>query len=401
MAVRAADRGFLSRMSGGPVIGVLSCQDGFPPVGRNPGDDMVRDGQRRLFGQFPGLASASWRTVDRYHPGTWIPSFPPALAAMHPKRFWPLWAFWPVRGNRLAACDLLVNASGPLMFAGRTFHSLVEPWALLLPRVLRAPGAPSFLNLAFGTNFSRLACDERGRAVPPGQKLLARRLCGAAALTTCRDGLASRIMASCRLPHETLPCPSLFAAAFHAVRGHPQGFVALNFHPKGNRSRHEREVPDFPWIEAFRGLVARLRAGGHRLRFVFHEAAEEGMARQWLDVRAGEGFLPKTNAEFLRAYAAADAAVTCRVHGVYAAASCGVPAIGIGSDSRLLMVDLLGLPRFHCSRVTADELHAALRSLLEEAAPHRRRLLALVSDTEQRYLELLQPLLSHFPCEPK
>jgi|ETNmetMinimDraft_30_1059905.scaffolds.fasta_scaffold09908_2 hypothetical protein len=379
------------------VIGILATRDDFSSISVNPGDDIVLCGQQHLLKTLFQNDSIRWEPFVRYRPQEWFMSALLQKLRVHPKWLWPLWQLIPVGGTRLNRCDLLINASGPLLYRGQGYHTLFEPWALVLLRSLKAPGAPLFLNLALGTLFqngsSRNKDDYSWLDV-----VAARRICQMSTVTTCRESLAQKLVHHSGHRAPLIPCASLLARRHFDLQSKRSDYVALNFHPKGSRSRNYGTNSDQSWVLAFRDLITQLSSRGLRYKLVCHEPREQQAVRTFLgDNAANHTILPATIPDFLTAYGNARASLTCRIHGAYAAASFGVSSLCITSDSRAAMIDVLDMPHLNPSNVTGDQLMSALETLFTHEERSRRKLLAMVDRTEKEYIEVLKPGISTIP----
>jgi hypothetical protein len=72
----------------------------------------------------------------------------------------------------------------------------------------------------------------------------------------------------------------------------------------------------------------------------------------------------------------------------------GIPSVAVGTDTRLLMVEAVGLPYFYVKEATLERMEDALHGLLRGRESERERLLALREHTRRRYLEVVGEAIS-------
>jgi len=381
-------------------VGILYTLEDFRQISYNPGDDIVRDGQRYLLGQVLSDKPIEWEVFYRWLPGTWASRTPTFFNQIHAKMIWPYWYVMPIRReNRMNTCDLLINASGPLLYAGRRYHSLFEPWAIVLTRFLRHSRRPKLVNLAFGTNFALDSAFLDSRLMRASIDRFCRKLFSHALVNTCRDSLAHRFLEELGIRSFLLPCPSLLARRYYELSAPDKGYVAINFRPAGTNMRSKNIEFDPIWVGQFVKFIDSLRNGNIRFKFVFHERQEVDLAKKYLPMPLGDYILPKSIPEFLLAYGSAIAAFSCRIHGIYAAASFGVPGVAVGDDTRLGMVNLLGLPTIRSCDANHEEMFGKMMDVINNRQSHKKRLLALCERTNNDYLALLETALASLKGE--
>ena len=104
-----------------------------------------------------------------------------------------------------------------------------------------------------------------------------------------------------------------------------------------------------------RTLVQRLRSR-HDVLFLCHNLAEFWAAAELCpDVPRA---LPRSADEYLSLVRSAIVGLCCRIHAAVPLASLGVPSIGVGTDSRLLTLETIGIKTFYVKDATAERLEA-------------------------------------------
>lgn len=376
-------------------IAILYTLDEERDISHNPGDDIVKDGQKYLFRKLFGADEVQFEIFAAQKPAKWFEGMV-GLAKVHPKKIWPVWSFVSTKRCRINQCDYVINAAGPRLFSGKRFHSALEPWALVLSRILMQ-GPVRLINLGFGTNFSG-DWEKRSEIVRALDRLFCRRFAGNALINICRDPIAAEILQKQSIHAEVSPCPSLLARRYHDLKSAPekQDYIALNFHPAGTRSRQKGVVCDDKWILELERVVRHLEEREMPIKFIMHEKMELDLARKYFPFSVeGRYILPKSIPEYLNAYGRASVALTSRVHGAYGAASMGTPSVVIGSDSRITMIDLLDLPAVSCLEENAAEtMIDSFDRLYDERETQSRRLLELCDQVERGYCDRLKKVLT-------
>lgn len=294
--------------------------------------------------------------------------------------------------------DVFIQAGAPVywhILNGRS-TSLTSGWHQWMwqDRILnRTRDGPTFLNLGAGT-CQAWNDDGSDFLADPACVEFARSASMQAEVTTVRDPLASRILASLSLPHELLPCPAFLAAARHRIPGADTGLICLNLMPLGGHYELDPEFDAAAWLLRCMVLVTRLRSFG-RLLFVAHDGAEADFMSKF----AGPGervFLAGGWRDYLDVYSSCRAVIANRVHGAVGAAGFGIPAIIIGNDSRASIGDPIGVPRFKAGG-EVESIFGALESLLTAQRREADRLRSLRDTALARYVELLRPIMAKSP----
>jgi len=119
--------------------------------------------------------------------------------------------------------------------------------------------------------------------------------------------------------------------------------------------------------------VVAARAGHDRLLFLCHSEDEFALARS----RWGEhaAVLPRSTEEYLNVARRGRIGLVNRMHAAVTLGGLGIPAIAVGTDTRLLMVEQSGQPIRYLADAHPDDLIAALDQLDGERAERQAALL--------------------------
>jgi polysaccharide pyruvyl transferase WcaK-like protein len=146
-----------------------------------------------------------------------------------------------------------------------------------------------------------------------------------------------------------------------------------------------QKIDSAGWENTVRGVLASLR--GQKLLMLCHDSREWEIAGRLAPEHPR--FLPSGALSYFRTLRRAKAAVVNRLHAAVALAGLGVPSVAVGTDTRLMMVEALGLPALYVKDAHEDVLVKTLARLLYDRESERRRLLHLREQTWLNYLNIL------------
>lgn len=358
----------------------------------NIGDDLIRDGL------FHVLASLGYNVypvlLNKHRPGTLYPQ-------LHPIN-WPR----PFTGRydrlyiRLVdavtyrfgysifdSCDAILQAGTPVYFpycASTEWSRIVWEHALC-----RLASRVPVMNLAAGSCYS---WERIPWAIPPGKdRRFVETITSACRVTTVRDTLAQRLLAGIGFTVEQIPCAAFLAARrYKAVPSQTPEFVFFNYMRKGTHFDFEQGIDEADWEKTMRKLVSAVKRR-HRIAFICHNEEEWNLAER-IDGTAPR-FLPRTVADYLRVASRGVAGLFNRMHAAVGFAGLGIPSIGVGGDSRMLMVDALGLPTTFVKTARFEPLEDILEGLIRARREEQERLLALQERTVSAYARVVEAAL--------
>ena len=249
------------------------------------------------------------------------------------------------------------------------------------------------LNLSVGSCYRWEAAPEE--LTIDGDSDFFRRVFEYSTVTTVRDELAQTLLAGmgehCELVRDSgFMAGPLFSSLGAAPQ--PGRYIVINYLPNGAHQNWGQQIDPAQWSSVMKTVVARLRTR-HEVVFVCHTDWEE-QAASALDPSITR-FRPQTMKEYADVIAGAKAGICGRIHAAIPLASIGVPAVGIGTDSRLGTLSAIGLPVFYVKNVTAEHLESVVESLIANAAAERDRLVTLREQTAQRYVDILRQVANN------
>lgn len=363
-------------------------------VGHNPGDEFIRLGQQHLLQRL--VSDTEFSVVHKHDPRT---LFEDSVPRGSPHRLLaPLLhrvhsALTSAR-NRLSVADLVVFAGTPFIWRQDTWllpstsanaEWTAPIWGALVHEYRDVP----VLNLAAGTSLNPrqdLGFILKDRRVVAFLDSALRR----ASLTTARDQTTARILE--RIGHSVpvLPCTSLWAAHGARLERTPQEYVALNVMREGVHRARGKATAGPTWRDTIRAVVEQLSLRWP-LRFICHSPEELRLARTWFP--SHPAIYSRDPVVLLDAYGRARYTVSNRVHGAAGAASFGRPALGIGGDSRMELLQEFGLPTMDVAAATAGAILDACERMEAGYGAITEQLRRLARSQERRYLDLLTAAL--------
>jgi hypothetical protein len=375
-------------------------------VGFNVGDDFVRDGISYLLREACGPFEA--RLVHKHFPVSARAGFQrwhtSALGARllrlpglrRPGRLSRLLDAFPLnsRTDAILSCDVLVQSGAPVYWLNASGACEANEWygPLIVRRWRRRNPRPPLLNLGAGA-CQPFASDGSEFVRAPATLAFIRDFFSECSLTTVRDQLSQEILAHANRTAVRLLCPSVFARRWYAIEPTQGDYIALNFMACGGHYDLDGQIDRERWRATFAEVLAVL-SRSERCVLVCHDREEEGLARRWFP--EVERFHSSEPADYLRFYAGARSGVLNRVHGAFALASFGRPAVIVGADSRARMGEELGLPVLPASTATAAAILSAHAEARRDEAGFGLRTAELAQLTERRYGVLLRHALPNF-----
>jgi polysaccharide pyruvyl transferase WcaK-like protein len=365
----------------------------------NIGDDFIREGLVHCVHNILPETKLEVVLLNKHEPETIYPRWHP-IRLFDKKKIKPRFLTKPIRvlterflpplgGTRFDDCDVLIQCGTPILWQGcRQSEWARMIWQEVLARLART-GTP-LLNLGGGSCYPWEQLPET-LAGNPDEKFV-RLMLDAADLTTVRDRLARKLFASLGYDARELCCPALLAAQAHVRPTEPTRKVLINYMAGGGHYAWNQAIDAKLWEQTMRTIVAHLAQTGWQPVFLAHDPKELNLAAAlWPD-------FPRVCPESVRAYFefVRDAAfgVVNRMHASVALAGLGIPSVAVGTDSRNLMVEQLGLPVFYVKDATPERLRATIDFLQRNQAAECQRLLALRETSLKEYTDCMRPFFS-------
>lgn len=281
-------------------------------------------------------------------------------------------------------CRMVIQCGGPVLWPDCRKNEWAQPlWYGVLNQLQEHV---PIVNLAAGTCYpwERQPTSLTGSPDTPYVLQLGR-ICR---LTTVRDSLAQELLSSLDISSLMIPCAALLSALnFKSGPADPSGPVLISYMRGAGHYDWDQGVNATAWEDLVIDLIKRVRAR-HSVAFLCHNTTEIDLAAA-LDSSIPR-IVPKSAADYAAMVSSAKAALCNRMHAAVALAGLGIPSIAVGTDSRMLMVDAIGLPTAYAKECTADWLEDQIEDLILCRNSERERLTGLRSSTHDRYVDALQ-----------
>jgi hypothetical protein len=360
-------------------------------LGTNLGDDLIREGILLVLREVLPSTKLHFFAVDKHRPLMVYPRW-------HPVHLSELADYLP-RGRRRVARwienvfsrlglsafddrDLIIQCGAPVLWPACHACEWAEPlWHHVVGRLTnRLP----VLNLAAGSCYPWER--QPTRITDSSDAAYLRAILGYCWLTITRDRLAQTLCASLGTQTPMMPCTA-FLAGGQPKRSHSRnGMVLINYMVRGGHYDWDQGIDENVWKKTIRGVVARL-GKRHPLAFLCHSEVEYHQAQQ-IDSTLTR-LWPKNPAEFFSMVQGARAALCNRLHASVALAGLGIPSVSVGTDTRMLMVEAVGLPYFYVNGASVELLEESLEGLLAREDEERDRLLDLRKGSWYGYCDVV------------
>ena len=294
--------------------------------------------------------------------------------------------------DRILNCDLLVQCGAPVYWLHGANSCAQSEWygPLIRRRWATVRSRVPFLNLAGG---ACQAFGSDGSEFSEASETLdfIRKFYDDCLLTTLRDGLAAQILRAAGREATVLPCSSIFARLEVGVEPQTPSYVALNYMRTGGHYRFGKRQNPEVWEGHFSDFVKQLPLGEEYV-FVCHSRSElEDARRLFPSFRI---LWSEDYRDYLRFYSAAKFGIFNRVHAAMALASFGRPSLVVGSDSRALMSDTIGLKSIFVDCATSKSLMEEFLRLNRTWPEYSSVFSKLQREAESAYIDLLTATLT-------
>lgn len=365
-------------------IGLITTLD------TNIGDDFIREGISNVLRKLFEKDNVHFFPVNKHLPLTVYPRWHPARLSDIPFPFFReqtrglIEKYTSQLGHScFDNCDLIVQCGAPVFWPNCHANEWAVPlWDHVIGRICdKIP----VLNLAAGSCYpwerQPSTIDNSSDAQYMG------RILGYCKLTTVRDRLAQCICQHLGTDVPLIPCSAFLAAGDAAMKVSPNAYILINYMAGGGHYNWGQPVDSSAWERNVKNLVSRLRTR-HKVAFLCHDTKEYLAAEELFPDLPR--YLPKTVSEYFTLVRAAKFGIFNRMHASVAMAGVGIPSIAVCTDTRLLMVESLGLPCFYVNDANVDDLEHIAELLLVKHNEERERLMSLRMQTWREYLEAIE-----------
>ena len=368
-------------------IGLITTLD------TNIGDDFIREGICKLFKELFKKEQLEFICVNKHQPYSVYPAWHPiqyrdvAVRMLIGRKLSTSTVFARIGFSRFANCDLIVQCGTPVFWHRCSQNEWAKPiWHDVIGRLCEKIPV---LNLAAGSCYP---WEQQHDALKqPEDITYIKSILGYCRLTTVRDRLAQSICTSLGWNPPKIPCSAFLAAKGRRTDVEDSGYILINYMKGGGHYEWGQGIDPNVWEATMRTLIARLRTR-HKLAFLCHDEKEYLLARE-LD-KSLPILFPRTPREYFDSVTRVKFGICNRMHASVGLAGLGIPSIAVCTDTRLLMVDELGLQIHYVNEVNADMLEEETENSLRTVRSEHERLLSLQDAAWAQYLTAIDEVLS-------
>lgn len=370
-------------------VGIITTID------TNIGDDFIRTGILNIVNSLTHSGKIEFVCVNKHVPYTIYPSW-------HPMYYIPVLSkirggkrlskivkhlFAGLGGSKFDNCDLIIQSGAPVLWPNcHKCEWNIPIWQEIIGRLyIKTP----VLNIAAGSCYPWETKHKGFQSLHEAD--YARMIGTFCRLTTTRDHLASELFSSVSVSNIKMPCTAFFVDSNLNPDKQKKKYVLINYMSGGGHFDWGQHIDGANWKSTIKKVIDKLKSN-HEVRFICHSTNEVDLAKD-LDPSLTIHF-PKTVDEYLTCIRSAKLGINNRMHASVAMASVGVESISVCTDTRLLMVENLGLPVLYVKDAEPDRLSELAESIIKNQSVGEARLLELKRKSYAEYQELFRRYLA-------
>lgn len=278
--------------------------------------------------------------------------------------------------------DIIVQCGAPVIFDGCSKSEWVLPlWYHIIGNLYKKS---KVFNLAAGSCFP--IEDQPSRILKNDDLHFLNDITSFCKATTVRDELAFNLFKGIGQEVTLLPCSAFLATDLFKYKINESAPIVVNYMENGGHYSFGQEIDKEKWQKNFSLLLDEL-VKRHKVVILCHNRKELELANNLFP--DFESFLPVSVKQYFDFISQAKFGVYNRLHACVALASCGIPSIGIGTDTRMLMLAELGIKYFFVNHIEIDLLvnliedGIVLRNVTNEMFYNKKK------ETEEKYIKLI------------
>ena len=216
------------------------------------------------------------------------------------------------------------------------------------------------------------------------------RLFSYSSISTVRDSYAQSLWRALGRDALLIPCGAVASGRrFERMAQRPSSdsdrTIIINYQRQGANNDWGQKVDVHRWRGTICELIKRLKKR-HKVVLLCHGNAE---ARQAASLGADVPcMVPETLTDYAKVIMSGKAAVASRIHAAVPMAGVGMPVFGVGTDTRLGTLELMGLKTSYVDDISADQLEQELEASMTNYDLEHDRLIAMREQTIARYQAL-------------
>jgi polysaccharide pyruvyl transferase WcaK-like protein len=206
-------------------------------------------------------------------------------------------------------------------------------------------------------------------------------------VTTVRDRLAKKLLGELGRDADTIPCPAFLSAWGRSPsKLDDEGVILINFQRKGANTDWGQKVDVEKWQKDI-ARVASALGERNEVEFICHNKVELDLAETFFPEYRRH--MPETTRAYFDLLENCKLGLVNRIHAAIPMSSMGIPVLAVGTDTRTWSLQEFGIETRFVKDFDIDWAVAVLNHKLEERYQEQARLLALRSETMEKYHNLL------------
>lgn len=361
-------------------------------INTNIGDDLIRSGIIKVFNKYFKKNKIEYILVNKHDPYSIYPSYHP-INLSHLAKYLPYKSIAIenrirnsgefIGGSFFHSADIIVQCGAPVFWPNCNDCEWAIPiWKDVIGSLYEKT---TVLNLAAGScypwetkgNLSHSKKDEE----------YIKQIIRYCKVTTVRDRLSQEICNQYGGEVRKIGCTAFLAPEHDSLSDEDKEYVVINYMEGGGHYDWGQDIDKNKWEETIIKLIIKLKKR-HNLVFLCHDELEWDLAGK-LDPDILR-IWPKNVDEYFTVLPKISAAVCNRLHASVALAGAGVPTISIGTDTRLLMPEELGLSNFYVKEIDDVMLEGLLEEMISSKRSTKENLFEQKNKIEKEYLEILE-----------
>jgi hypothetical protein len=223
------------------------------------------------------------------------------------------------------------------------------------------------------------------------------RLFSYSTVSTVRDRYAESLWNALGRDPMLIPCGAIASGRrFERLATRPSSesdcHIIINYQRQGANNDWGQRVDINRWRRTVVELIGRLKKR-HKVIFLCHG---EGEARQAAQVGVDIPiFTPNTLDEYAKIIMGGKAGLASRIHAAIPMAGVGLPVFGVGTDTRLGTLELMGMRTGYVDDVSAEQLEHELEAGLNNSDVVRENMIQMREQTVACYQAMLRQHMRH------
>ena len=284
--------------------------------------------------------------------------------------------------------DLIVQSGAPCFFDGcATTEWSTKIWEHIVGRLHN--NIP-VLNIAAGTAYSWKTKPMKVSELKEDDSRFIKQTAKYCDLITVRDGLAQELCQQMNIKSSLLPCTAFLSGGETLINSEVNSPILVNYMDIGGHYQYDQGISPDIWRDTLRSAISKL-GKRHEIVFLCHNAKEYRSAQIYFPLH--KKLFPKSIGDYYSAISNSKAGIFNRMHASVALAGIGGGSLGIGNDTRMLMLEEIGIKSSFVVGISADEIEFEIEGIINRRVDYFERFIEKKRNTSEAYLKLIRNTL--------